>query len=92
MCNPSYAISILQINLIVYDLCMGSMQILVLGICTDVCVLDFASSSLAARNIGRVPPLEDVVIYSEGCATYDLPVEVASNIKGAFAHPQVLNH
>jgi hypothetical protein len=71
---------------------MGSMQVLVLGICTDICVLDFASSTLAARNIDRVPPLRDVVIYSEGCATYDLPVEIAMNIKGALAHPQVPYH
>ena len=69
---------------------LGSLQILVLGICTDMCVLDFASSALAARNIGRVPPLQDVVIYSEGCATYDLPVEIAMNVKGTLAHPQVL--
>ena len=69
---------------------LGSLQILVLGICTDMCVLDFASSALAARNIGRVPPLQDVVIYSEGRATYDLPVEIAMNVKGALAHPQVL--
>ena len=72
-----------------YDLGMSSMQVLVLGICTDICVLDFASSTLAARNIDRVPPLQDVVIYSEGCATYDLPAEVATNVKGALAHPQV---
>lgn len=71
---------------------MGSTQVLVLGICTDICVLDFASSTLAARNIDRVPPLQDVVIYSEGCATYDLPVEIAMNVKGALAHPQVPNH
>ncbi|KAJ1279871.1 hypothetical protein BS78_04G189000 [Paspalum vaginatum] len=74
---------------------VGKYQIrtaLVLGICTDICVLDFASSTLAARNIDRVPPLQDVVIYSEGCATYDLPVEVSMNIKGALAHPQDLMH
>ncbi|XP_078150039.1 nicotinamidase 1-like [Carex rostrata] len=65
---------------------------LVLGICTDICVLDFASSVLSARNIDRVPPLEDVVIYSEGCATYDLPTPVARNIKGALSHPQELMH
>jgi hypothetical protein len=70
---------------------MGLMQVLVLGICTDICVLDFASSTLASRNIDRVPPLQDVVVYSEGCATYDLPIEVAMNIEGALAHPQVLN-
>ncbi|XBH63090.1 nicotinamidase 1 [Aegilops tauschii subsp. strangulata] len=66
--------------------------VLVVGICTDYCVLDFVSSTLAARNIGRVPPLEDVVIYSEGCATFDLPVEVARSMKGALAHPQDLMH
>jgi nicotinamidase-related amidase len=66
--------------------------VLVLGICTDICVLDFASSTLAARNIGRVLPLQDVVIYSEGCATYDLPIEVAVNIKGALSHPQDFMH
>ena len=55
-----------------------------------MCVLDFASSAFAARNIVRVPPLQDVVVYSEGCATYDLPVEIAMNVKGALAHPQVL--
>lgn len=66
--------------------------VLVLGICTDFCVLDFASSALAARNIGRVPPLEDVVIYSEGCATYNLPVEVARSMQGTLAHPQDLMH
>jgi ribosomal protein S7 len=49
--------------------------------------LDFASSALAARNIGRVSPLEEVVVYSEGCATYNLPVEVAMDVKGAVACP-----
>ncbi|CAO1940395.1 unnamed protein product [Urochloa humidicola] len=74
------------------------MQILVLGICTDICVLYFASSArnmhrhLAARNIGRLLPLQDVVVYSEGCGTYDLPVEVAMEVKGAVAHPQDLMH
>lgn len=58
------------------------------GICTDICVLDFVSSTLSARNIGLVKPLEEVVVYSRGCATYDLPVHIARNIK-ALAHPQV---
>ncbi|KAG1331300.1 putative Nicotinamidase 1 [Cocos nucifera] len=47
---------------------------------------------MSARNIDRVPPVEDVVVYSHGCATYDLPVHVARNIKGALAHPQELLH
>ncbi|KAL0910012.1 hypothetical protein M5K25_020933 [Dendrobium thyrsiflorum] len=66
--------------------------VLVVGICTDICVLDFTCSILSARNIGRIPPLEDVVVYSHGCATFDLPIHVAKHIKGALAHPQELLH
>lgn len=66
--------------------------VLVVGICTDICVLDFVSTTLSARNAGMVSPLEDVVVYSRGCATYDLPLHVARNIEGAFAHPQDLLH
>lgn len=64
-------------------------KILVVGICTDICVLDFVCSALSARNHGILTPLEDVIVYSRGCATFDLPVQVARNIKGALAHPQV---
>jgi len=66
--------------------------VLVVGICTDICVLDFVCSTLSARNIGLVTPLEDVVVYTRGCATYDLPVHDAKNIAGALAHPQDLLH
>ncbi|KAG8373444.1 hypothetical protein BUALT_Bualt11G0024900 [Buddleja alternifolia] len=66
--------------------------LLVVGICTDICVLDFVSSSLSARNRGLLSPLQDVVVYSRGCATYDLPTHVARDIKGALAHPQDLMH
>ncbi|KAF8406096.1 hypothetical protein HHK36_008176 [Tetracentron sinense] len=62
--------------------------ILVVGICTDICVLDFVCSALSARNRGFLTPLEDVVVYSRGCATFDFPVQVAINIKDAIAHPQ----
>ncbi|KAL0381682.1 UNVERIFIED_CONTAM: Nicotinamidase 1 [Sesamum angustifolium] len=67
-------------------------SILVVGICTDICVLDFVCSALSARNRGLLSPLEDVVVYSHGCATFDLPIHVARNIKGALAHPQDLMH
>lgn len=66
--------------------------ILVVGIATDVCVLDFVSSALSARNRGFLSPLKDVIVYSPGCATYDLPVQIARNIKGALPHPQELMH
>lgn len=64
-------------------------QILVVGICTDICVLDFVCSALSARNRGLLTPLKDVIVYSGGCATFDLPLHVASGIPGALAHPQV---
>ncbi|XP_078433260.1 nicotinamidase 1-like [Wolffia australiana] len=36
--------------------------ILVLGICTDICVLDFVATTLAARNVSLAAPLEDIVV------------------------------
>jgi len=47
--------------------------------CTDICVLDFVSSVLflSARNSGFLPPLENVIISSQACATYDLPLHLA---------------
>lgn len=60
-----------------------------MGICTDICVLDFVCSALSARNRGLLTPLKDVIVYSGGCATFDLPLHVASGIPGALAHPQV---
>ncbi|GLU13039.1 hypothetical protein SLE2022_296880 [Rubroshorea leprosula] len=66
--------------------------VLVVGICTDVCVLDFVCSALSARNRGFLAPLQDVIVYSRACATYDLPVHVAGTIKGALPHPQDLMH
>lgn len=65
------------------------LKILVVGICTDICVLDFVCSTLSARNRRFLGPLEDVIVYSPGCATYDLPAHVADTIPDALAHPQV---
>lgn len=59
------------------------------GICTDICVLDFVCSTISARNIGMLPPLEDVVVYSQGCATFDFPIDIAQTVKGGLPHPQV---
>ncbi|KAI6699486.1 hypothetical protein NL676_013810 [Syzygium grande] len=66
--------------------------ILVVGICTDVCVLDFVCSALSARNRGLLAPLEGVIVYSRACATIDIPVDVAKMAKGLTAHPQDLMH
>lgn len=66
--------------------------VLVVGICTDICVLDFVCSVLSARNRGILALLEDVIVYSQACATFDLPLHVAETIKDATAHPQDLMH
>lgn len=67
-------------------------KILVVGICTDVCVLDFVCSTMSAKNHGLLAPLADVIVYSNGCATFDLPIHVAKTIENAIAHPQELMH
>uniref|UniRef100_A0A6N2MM52 Uncharacterized protein n=1 Tax=Salix viminalis TaxID=40686 RepID=A0A6N2MM52_SALVM len=58
--------------------------ILVVGICTDICVLDFVCSTLSARNRGFLTPMENVIVYSCGCATFDVPLHVARNTKGLY--------
>lgn len=63
------------------------MQMLVVGICTDICVMDFVLTALSARNHGIMKPLEDVFVYSEGCSTFHLPKSVSDT-----PHPQVCTH
>ena len=74
----------------IYKPFVSNLQIVVLGICTDICVLDFVSSALSARNRRLLTPLEDVIVYSRGCATYDVPVDVARASKDVISHPQVI--
>ncbi|KAL4384275.1 hypothetical protein GQ457_15G012870 [Hibiscus cannabinus] len=66
--------------------------ILVVGVCTDICVLDFVCSTISARNRGFLAPLKDVIVYSRACATFDVPLQIARNTKGVLAHPQELMH
>lgn len=67
-------------------------SLLVVGVCTDICVLDFVCSTLSAKTRGFLSPLEDVVVLSNACATFDFPVEVAQTSKHGLAHPQELMH
>ncbi|GAQ91073.1 hypothetical protein KFL_007230050 [Klebsormidium nitens] len=69
-------------------------HILVVGTCTDVCVLDFVVSALSARNHKMIPPLSEVYVYADGCATSDMPLEeVKKNGKSPYsAHPQGPTH
>lgn len=64
------------------------------GICTDICVMDFVLTVLSARNHGILPSLKDVVVYVPGCATYDWPREIAEMLGKAdtFFHPRELTH
>lgn len=69
-------------------------RIITLGICTDICVMDFVLTALSARNHGLLGKFEGVIVYTEACATYDLPEAAAHSLglpKTAI-HPQSLAH
>lgn len=68
--------------------------IVVVGICTDICVAEFVATMLSARNHGMTPELKDVVVYEPGCATYDLPKAkaIALGLSETAAHPQDVAH
>ncbi|XLR22880.1 hypothetical protein HN51_069128 [Arachis hypogaea] len=68
---------------------MSNLKLVVVGVCTDICVMDFVCSTMSTKNRGFLEPLESVVVYSRGCATFDIPLEVAYDTKGTLAHPQV---
>lgn len=72
----------------------GITDLLVVGICTDICVMDFVLTSLSARNHDMMPGLKEIYVYDKGCSTYDLPREVAEEIGygAAAAHPQDVTH
>jgi len=69
-------------------------DLLVVGICTDICVMDFVLTSLSARNHEMMPGLANIHVYDKGCSTYDLPKEVALNagLPDVAAHPQNVTH
>ena len=69
-------------------------NILVVGICTDICVMDFVLTMLSARNHGMTDHCEEIFVYDGACATYDLPKTVASSLglPATASHPQDLTH
>jgi len=69
-------------------------NMLVVGICTDICVMDFVLTMLSARNHGLTDCCRDIVVYDGGCATYDLPKSVASSLglPETASHPQDITH
>lgn len=69
-------------------------SVIVVGICTDICVMDFVLTLLSARNHGLCGHLRDVVVYEPGCATYHLPKATARELglPESAAHPQAETH
>jgi nicotinamidase-related amidase len=69
-------------------------DLLVVGICTDICVMDFVLTSLSARNHDMMPGLREIYVYEKGCSTFDLPRDTAEDIGlGAeAAHPKEVTH
>jgi len=47
--------------------------LVVVGICTDICVMQLVLSILSARNNGLLPDFRDVVVVPKACATYEAP-------------------
>jgi len=68
--------------------------IIVVGICTDICVMDFVLTMLSARNHGLMPTLKDIVVFEPGCATYDMSKQSALDLglPETAAHPQHVTH
>ncbi|MBT5039980.1 MAG: hypothetical protein HOM52_15860 [Rhodospirillaceae bacterium] len=42
------------------------------GICTDICVIDLALTLLSARSHNMMPSLVNIFVYESACSTYDL--------------------
>jgi nicotinamidase-related amidase len=68
--------------------------VIAVGICTDICVMDFVLTLLSARNHGLMPTLADVVVLEPATATYDLPLAAteALGLPSTAAHPKVETH
>ena len=68
--------------------------VLTVGICTDICVMDFVLTLLSARNHGLMPTLTDIVVFEPATATYDLPGSVAEQLglPATAAHPKAETH
>jgi nicotinamidase-related amidase len=68
--------------------------VVVVGICTDICVMDFVLTLLSARNHELMPTLREIVVYEPATATYDLPIGKVQvlGLPATAAHPQTETH
>jgi nicotinamidase-related amidase len=71
-----------------------SEAVVVVGICTDICVMQLVQSLLSARNHGILGAVKDIVVVEPCCATYDLPIEatIELGLPATLAHPRELTH
>ena len=69
-------------------------NIVVVGICTDICVMDLVLTLLSARNHQMCGDLENVYIHEPACATYNLPYSVTKEIglPATASHPRDVTH
>ncbi len=72
----------------------GIDTIVVVGICTDICVLGVVLPLLSARTRGFLGAVDRILVHEPGCATYDLPLDVARSLglPDSAAHPQDAFH
>ena len=68
--------------------------LVVVGICTDICVMDLVVTMLSARNHDLIPTLKDIAVYTKGCATYDMTPEMVTKLSlpKTAIHPQNIAH
>jgi nicotinamidase-related amidase len=68
--------------------------VIAVGICTDICVMDFVLTLLSARNHGLMPTLTDIVVLEPATATYDLPLAATEQLglPPTAAHPKSETH
>ncbi|GBG90875.1 hypothetical protein CBR_g51381 [Chara braunii] len=69
-------------------------SILVVGMCTDLAVMELVLTVVSARNHGLLGPLKDVHVYTEGCATYSMTQERVKSLglNNSAIHPQELTN
>ena len=68
--------------------------IFVVGIRTDICVMDFVLTLLSVLNHGMIPSLKEVLVYDKGGSNYDLPRRVVEEIglPHSSSHSQDTTH
>jgi nicotinamidase-related amidase len=69
-------------------------EVLVVGMCTDICVMDFVLTFLSARNHDMMPSLKEIRVLETACSTYDLPRATAEKLglPATAGHPQDVAH